>query len=322
MRSPSLVALALLACVACVGACSSDDSSAPAGTASGGSAGGSGAGGGASGASGAGLGDWDPTPVGGDRPTKVYVPSSYAGQPMPLVVLLHGYGASGGMQELLFKLEPEAEKRGYLYVHPDGTKDKDNLRFWNATPVCCDFQDTKVDDVAYLSGLVAEIGTRWKVDPARVYFLGHSNGAFMSYRMACQKPGLVAGIGVLAGMMNLADGACPAPGPVNVVHLHGDIDDVVPMNGGPLPKGNGLAAPSAMQSVGAWAAKDGCAAMPEEYDTVDLETTIAGAETHRAKFPGCGGTARVELWTLSGAGHIPDLSGEFAPKVLDVLMGK
>ena len=68
-----------------------------------------------------------------DRPFDVFVPSTYdSSTPMPLVVLLHGYGATGAIQEAYFGLQPLAEQRGFLYVHPDGTKDPLGNQFWNA----------------------------------------------------------------------------------------------------------------------------------------------------------------------------------------------
>ena len=46
----------------------------------------------------------DPT---ADRPYDVVVPDSYsAGTPTPLVLLLHGYGATGVVQNAYFGLEP------------------------------------------------------------------------------------------------------------------------------------------------------------------------------------------------------------------------
>ena len=73
------------------------------------------------------------------RPFTVFVPSTYsAATPMPLVLLLHGFSVPGDVQEAYFKLQPEAESRGFLYVHPDGT-DGTGGQFWNATDACCGF---------------------------------------------------------------------------------------------------------------------------------------------------------------------------------------
>src|SRR5690606_28936935 len=127
-----------------------------------------------------------PTVFGGERPVTLHVPPQYdPAEPMPLVVLLHGYRVSGVVQERFLKFAPQADARGFLYLYPDGTKNSQSLGFWNASDACCDFEGSGVDDVAYLIGLVHEVQEAYNVDPKRIYFMGHSNGGFMAYRMAC-----------------------------------------------------------------------------------------------------------------------------------------
>jgi polyhydroxybutyrate depolymerase len=138
--------------------------------------------------------------VGGDRPVTVHVPASYdAAKPAPLLVVLHGYGSSGSEHESYFHLEDAAQERGFLTAYPDGTKDADGNRFWSATDACCDFDRTGVNDVAYLAGVITEIQSKLAVDPKRIYLVGHSNGGFMSYRMACVHADVIAAIASLAG---------------------------------------------------------------------------------------------------------------------------
>ena len=97
----------------------------------------------------------------GDRPFTLHVPSTYqAGKAAPLLVLLHGYTASGQGQEAYLKFAPEADKRGLLYATPDGTVDPRGNRFWNATDACCNLYGATVDDAAYLTDLVKVISTR------------------------------------------------------------------------------------------------------------------------------------------------------------------
>ena len=124
------------------------------------------------------------------------------------------------------QFRPLAEARGFLYCYPDGTIDRWGNRFWNATDACCDFGNTGVDDAGYLRALIEEIARRFAVDRKRIYLVGHSNGGFMAYRMACQSADLIAGIASLAGTTFLDPSRCAPSEPVNILHIHGTADDI------------------------------------------------------------------------------------------------
>lgn len=255
--------------------------------------------------------------VGGARPVTVHVPPGLdPKKPAPVVILLHGFGASGLVQELVFQLQPEADKRGFLYAHPDGTVGADAKRFWNATDACCDFGNTMVDDVAYLSGLVKEIGEHFAVDPKRVFFTGHSNGGFMSHRLACDKPDLIAAVASLAGSVYLDPTKCTAAEPVGVLQIHGTKDDAVLYDG---EMQNGTGYPSAKDTIAFWAGKNGCDATAMDAPAIDIDATLDGNETLVTRHNNCKPGGAAELWTIQGAGHIPGLGPNFAPAVVDWL---
>lgn len=263
-------------------------------------------------------GDTDPVPFGGARPVDLYVPTAYSPEkPAPLVVLLHGYGASGKVQELYFGLRGHAESRGFLFAHPDGTIDKTGKRFWNASE-CCDFASSGVDDVAYLDGLVEEIGKRYKVDPKRVFLIGHSNGGFMSYRLACDKANRFAAIASLAGTMWADASRCKPSEPVSILHIHGTGDDTIAYEGGSFSSAK---YPGAKETVARWAGFNGCDPTPSPNGpTMDIEDSRPGAETTVTKYQaGCRSGSAVELWTMDGAGHLPSLGKSFDEKMLDFL---
>ncbi|MBK9261911.1 MAG: prolyl oligopeptidase family serine peptidase [Polyangiaceae bacterium] len=255
--------------------------------------------------------------VGGDRPVTVHVPPGLdPAKPAPLVILLHGFGASGFVQELVFRLEPESDARGFLYAHPDGTVDADGKRFWNATDACCDFGNTMVDDAAYLAGLVKEIGEHHAVDPKRVFFTGHSNGGFMSHRLACDKPDIIAAVASLAGSTYLDPAKCTAAEPVSVLQIHGTKDDSVLYEG---EAQGGVGYPSAMETTAIWAAKNGCDAVPQEAAPIDIDAVLDGAETLVTRHANCKPGGAAELWTMQNATHIPGMGPNFAPTLVDWL---
>ena len=51
------------------------------------------------------------------------------------------------------------------------------------------------NDIGFLKMLVADLVRRGIADAARIYLAGLSNGGFMTLRMFCFEPGLIAGIG-------------------------------------------------------------------------------------------------------------------------------
>ena len=150
----------------------------------------------------------------GRGPVTVHVPPSYDPDvPMPLVMLLHGLNPWGGQGlEDYWQFTPLADQFGFLYLYPDGTVDSGGNRFWNATDACCDFDGTGVDDSGYLRDLMDEIELQLNVDPRRVYVGGHSNGGFMSYRMACDHAETIAAIMSLAGATFYDPANCTPPG--------------------------------------------------------------------------------------------------------------
>ena len=247
--------------------------------------------------------------LGGARPVPVTVPDNWTPtKKWPLILVLHGYGASGAIQSGFLGVEARATQYGYVTLAPDGTLDPSGQLFWNATPACCDFGHVDVDDVAYLSGLIDEAVAQLAVDPARVYIVGHSNGGFMAYRLACEKSDKVNAIAVIAGAINPDPAACAGAKPVNVLHIHGTGDKTIGYDGGSIQGG---AFPSAAVSIGDWVARDACDVTPTTAGTADYDMVIAGEETTRLQYPGCANGLAVEHWKMAGSGHIPGFTDAF-----------
>ena len=260
------------------------------------------------------AGEPSPTAV---RPYGLKVPEGYDGSsPLPLVVLLHGYGSDGSAQNAYFRLSAQAERATFLLAYPDGTRDLVGRRFWNATDACCDFYGSSVDDVAYLDAVLDEIAREYRVDSARVYLVGHSNGAFMAHRYACDRPGRVAAIVALAGMQWKDAQNCAALSPVSVLHVHGRNDTAIHYQGGSLPRGT---YPGAVETVATWAGKNRCGGdLVATARRMDLDSTTAGEETTVHRYDGCRGLD-VELWTIEHGRHIPAFNESWAPRIWEFM---
>jgi polyhydroxybutyrate depolymerase len=249
-----------------------------------------------------------------NRPYGLKVPAGYdGGHPVPLVVLLHGYTANGATQASYFGLIAEADKGGFLLAYPDGTRDRLGNRFWNATDACCDFFRSGVDDVAYLDAVIDEVAARYPVDPARLFVVGHSNGAFMAHRYACDRSDKVAAIVTLAGMQWKDESRCGASSPVSVLHVHGRNDMTINYEGGSTPSG---VYPGAVETVGDWAQKDGCnGSLAATGRKLDLERAIPGDETAEEAYSGCPAGTGIGLWTIEGGGHVPAFNDHWAEAI-------
>lgn len=247
-----------------------------------------------------------------DRPYDVFVPSTYEeGTPMPLLLLLHGYSASGDIQEAYFQMQALAESRGFLYVHPDGTVNPIGEQFWNATPACCGF-GTTVDDSQYLLDIITDVSNAYSVDPKRVYVMGHSNGGFMSYRMACDHADVVAAVASLAGATFADDADCSPSEPVSALQVHGTADATISYTGGQI-LGNKY--PGAVDSAAKWAAYNGCTGPlgTAEVTPLDFDQSVPGPETTTQAFSGCPAGIAVGVWTIEGGSHIPPINTAAAP---------
>lgn len=257
----------------------------------------------------------DTSPLGGDRPARVVVPADYRPDvDHPLVILLHGYSATGQLQDLYLDFSPRAAARGFIVIVPEGRVNGLGNQYWNASPGwCCDFTNSGVDDAGYLLALVAEAKTRYRIDARKVFLVGHSNGGFMSYKMACEHADVFAGMVSIAGSMPLADKDCAPSEPVAVLQVHGTLDAVIAYNG------TAGQYPSAPTVVDRWVAHNGCETLARPGEDKDYDNGIFGAETSVLEFPGCTAGA-AELWRLNGSSHVPAFTPAFVPAALDWLL--
>jgi polyhydroxybutyrate depolymerase len=185
--------------------------------------------------------------------------------------------------------------------------------YWNADEACCDYEHAGPDDVGYLATLIDDIAGVWPIDRAAVFAIGHGNGGNMAYRLACDRADVVTGIVVVAGGAAIDPAACRPERPVSVLHLHGTTDpEFAYEGGGPFQMAPG--APGAVESVTRWAGHDGCGAALAVDPAIDLDAVVAGAETRPEHFD-CPPPIAVELWTMAGTDHLPNMVDTFVPAI-------
>lgn len=274
----------------------------------------------------AGVADAGRDPLVVARPFQVTVPVGYrSDQPIPLVVVLHGYTATADLQDTYFGFSRLAQQRTFLVALPNGLRDAATFQYWNATDSCCAFGKTN-DDVAYLTAVIRDVQARYAVDPKRIFLVGHSNGGFMSHRLGCDRAPLIAAFAALAGSTWNDPSRCAPSEGVAALQIHGTLDPVILYGGGSTIGGQanvvGPPYPSAEDSVRTWGVKNGCSgtSLTRLNGDLNLVSTLLGDETERREVSGCPGRTAAELWTIRGAGHFPVLNDDFADRVYTWLL--
>ena len=117
------------------------------------------------------------------HPVRIFVPSVYAGAPLPVVIDWHGLGSNGPQQAMYSGYEAVAESEGFIVVHPTGVADAaGGANSWQLFPA----PGRQRDDLAFAGALIDELVANWCVDRARVYSTGMSNGGFFTARLICE----------------------------------------------------------------------------------------------------------------------------------------
>jgi polyhydroxybutyrate depolymerase len=218
----------------------------------------------------------------------------------PFVLFLHGLGGTGKSFAAALGVEKLAASKKFFWASPDGSLDKRQRRFWSATTGCCDFDHTGVDHVASLGAMIRQARRTPGIDPARVYVIGFSNGAFMAHRLGCDVPG-IAGIVSVAGAAP-TEGTCAPDTPVAALEIHGDADKSVRYEGGHvLDMAEVPVHRSVDDTMGVWMAANRCREPLAEKGHLDLMPGLPGAETVDLRFGGC--RAPVALWRVVGGDH-------------------
>jgi polyhydroxybutyrate depolymerase len=218
--------------------------------------------------------------AGGDRPVTVHLPVAAEPAGAPLLLVLHGYTSNGAEMAGWLPLGEAAGRRGVVWAYPDGSRNERGDRFWNATDACCGF-GSDVDDVAYLIDLIDEISTRTRIDPSRIYVAGHSNGGFMSHRMACDRADKVTAIASISGVTFADPARCAPSAPVAILQVHGTDDETLSFEGGVLqvPDIPDAPYPGAAETARLWLELDDCdPALTETSRRIDADVDIDGSD--------------------------------------------
>ena len=235
------------------------------------------------------------------RTMYVYAPRS--AHAVPLVLVLHGGGGTGGGMEWLTRgsFNRIADREGAVIVYPDGIGKGWNDGRLNDTSTAI---EAGVDDVAWLRALPGILAAKFRIDLQRVYVTGISNGGLMSYRLACDAADVFAAVAPVAANMSVdLAPACKPARSIPVAITNGTDDPVMPWGGGRvkvlwLKRGSVL---STAQTVARLSELDHCSGMRDVGGVIDAVPNDGTSVVVNAAQ--CAGSAELMLYEVRGGGH-------------------
>ena len=238
------------------------------------------------------------------RDYKLYVPASYRGQPMPLIVMLHGCRQNPDDFATGTRMNAWAEREGFLVAYPAQAPRANGANCWNWFEPAQQLRDG--DEPAVIAGIVGAIAKSHAVDRARVFAAGLSAGAAMAVILGATHPEVFAAVAAHSGLpfgaahdvgsafAAMHGGAAPAAAAkagaaVPTLVIHGDADATVT-----AANGNAIVE----QALRGFARREGVLRR-----RVREPLTAGARECTAIDYLDASGRHRVEEWVVHGGAH-------------------
>jgi poly(hydroxyalkanoate) depolymerase family esterase len=247
------------------------------------------------------------TNAAGTREYKLYIPKTYTGQPMPLLVMLHGCTQDPDDFAAGTRMNRIAEKAGCFVAYPAQSKSGNGHKCWNWFSAIDQQRDR--GEASIIADITRSVIDAYGCDRRRIFVAGLSAGGAMAVIMGNRYPELYTAVGVHSGLpyaaardlgsalaamrrgaadldINRSDGADASGKPLPVIVFHGDVDKTVhPRNGEQIIE-------QALAHIASTERKEQGAIVRDGVP----EYTRAIYEDGKRR-------PMAELWTLHGAAH-------------------
>ena len=165
-----------------------------------------------------------------DRTYRVAMPEGHdAKTPVGAIVFSHGYrGSAAGLMRNR-NLRRAISNMGLAFI---ALKSKEDDWVLPNSPRHMDSDGS--DEFEYVDAVIADVSNRHLIDTDRMVAAGFSAGGMMTWNLACARSELFAGFVPISGTFwQKPPNACAGP-VANIIHIHGDNDPTVPLNGRPI----------------------------------------------------------------------------------------
>jgi poly(hydroxyalkanoate) depolymerase family esterase len=240
----------------------------------------------------------------GRRSYKLYVPSGYHGQALPLMVMLHGCKQSPDDFAAGTRMNDLAEEQTFLVAYPAQPQSANPSRCWNWFNTADQQRDQ--GEPSLIAGITHAVMRDVAIEPGRVFIAGLSAGGAAAAVMGATYPDLYAAIGVHSGL------ACGAASDIPSAFAAMRQGQSSPANGSRRNGGSGVAIPTIVFHGDRDAIVNpvnGDEVIAQSRAAADLQTTVTRGEAAggmsytRIVQADERGRPMLEQWILHGAGH-------------------
>lgn len=233
------------------------------------------------------------------REYAAFVPAG-GGPDRPLILVLHGGKSDGPAMRRYTGFDAVARAFRAVAIYPSAPE-----KAWNdgRTHRIASSAVFSRDDVGYLTRLARFAADRYGASEERVFAIGISNGGGMVFRLACEAPSLIQGIGLVTTKL-MPDYKCADGRPVPAILIFGDTDPLSPHEGRTLTTSPRKARQygemlSAGDTLAYWSRRNGCVGR-SRLQSIDREPDD-GTVVMRHTFEGC--RSPLVYFEVIGGGH-------------------
>lgn len=178
----------------------------------------------------------------GDRRYYIRMPPGHEGQTaVPAMIFLHGYQGNGLGTMRWRALQAAAADLGAALVVPEAVDGSWMLDYTPGDP-----KGDQTDELAYFDAVRADAIRRFAIDPDRMVVVGASAGGMAAWTLACHRSTSYTGFVPMAGTFWApVPPSCEGPA-ASIVHIHGDADTTVPLEGRPIGPAHQGSVPEAL----------------------------------------------------------------------------